>query len=206
VTKQLAEWSGDFGDAYVERNPVTAEILRRKLRDWSTILSNVSGSLPATILEVGANVGQNLAALSQLSDAKLFAVEPNDHARARLVSSGLIDPARAFKASAASLPFESASMDLVFTSGVLIHIAPDDLLAACREIHRVARRYVLSIEYFSHTPIEKPYRGLHDMLFLRDYGSYWLDNFDDLRIAGYGFFWRRVTGGDLNWWLFSKPG
>jgi hypothetical protein len=51
------------------------------------------------------------------------------------------------------------------------------------------------------------YRDQDEALFKRDFGSYWLDNFSDLRTLGYGFQWKRVTGLDnVNWWLFRKSG
>ena len=50
-----------------------------------------------------------------------------------------------------------------------------------------------------------PYRGHTEALFKRDFGSFWLDCFPDLRVLDYGFFWKRLTGLDnLTWWLFEK--
>ena len=98
-----------------------------------------------------------------------------------------------------------ASLDLVFTSGVLIHVAPDVLPAAYREMHRISARYLLTIEYFSAEPEEKPYRGQQGLLFKRDFGALWLEMFPDLQIVDYGFFWRPATGLDnLTWWLLRK--
>ena len=94
---------------------------------------------------------------------------------------------------------------MAFTSGVLIHIHPDDLLDSMGEIHRVAKRYVVCIEYFSDKPEMIPYRGHDDRLFKRDFGSYYLDNFPDLSVVDYGFSWKRLTGLDnLTWWVFEK--
>ena len=98
------------------------------------------------------------------------------------------------------------SIDLVFTSGVLIHVAPEFLEVAYREMYRVARRYLLTIEYFSAEPETKTYRGEDGLLFKRDFGSLWLDLFPPLILVDYGFFWKRATGLDnLTWWLFAKP-
>ena len=104
------------------------------------------------------------------------------------------------------LRFPDESFDLVFTSGVLIHIHPDNLLSSCSEIHRVTRRYIVCIEYFSDKPEEIHYRGHDELLFKRDFGSFWLDNFPDLETRDYGFAWKRVTGLDNpTWWVFEKP-
>ena len=97
------------------------------------------------------------------------------------------------------------SVEFVFTIGVLIHIAPDDLLASCREMFRVSSQYVACAEYFNPTPVEIDYRGHRGVLFKRDFGAFWLDNFPELELVDYGFLWKRATGlDDLTWWLFCK--
>ena len=48
---------------------------------------------PRSILEVGCNLGLNQRALQQLTDAELFAVEPNDSARQTVLSDGVMDEA-----------------------------------------------------------------------------------------------------------------
>jgi spore coat polysaccharide biosynthesis protein SpsF len=106
---------------------------------------------------------------------------------------------------AQAIDFSDAVADLAFTSGVLIHIHPDDLLPACREVHRCAGRYVACVEYFADKPEAIPYRGHTDKLFKRDFGSFWMDNFPDLTVLATGFAWKRTTGLDnLTWWLFEK--
>ena len=51
--------------------------------------------------------------------------------------------------SALSIPYGDASFDVVFTSGVLIHIAPEDLPRAMDEIHRCARTFIWGMEYYA---------------------------------------------------------
>lgn len=149
ATDQLAFWQGQFGDKYTERNAPTDESIRARIAAWSGILKGLAGAPPDSILEVGANLGLNLAALRAVTDATLYAVEPNGTARDRLASAEILPSDRILDASAASIGLADAAIDLVFTSGVLIHIAPENLLAAYREMHRVARRYLVTIEYFS---------------------------------------------------------
>ena len=112
------------------------------------------GAPPRSILEVGANIGLNLRALTRLSGADFLALEPNAVARERLVQDGVVPAANVFDGLASAIPLPDASVDLAFTSGVLIHIHPNDLLASCREIHRVARRYVVCIEYMVRNGLE----------------------------------------------------
>ena len=94
---------------------------------------------------------------------------------------------------------------MAFTSAVLIHIAPEDLKKACSEIHRVSSKYIVCREYFATEPESKNYRGHDGLLFKRDFGAFWLDNFPDIELVDYGFLWHKVTGiGDLTWWVFRK--
>jgi pseudaminic acid biosynthesis-associated methylase len=204
-TDQLKFWRGDFGNAYTDRNTSEAAHLRARVAMWAPIMASLTGAPPRSILEVGANIGNNLRALRQLTDAEFFAVEPNEKARRTLVDEGVVPTANVRDGFAASIDLADGAVDLAFTSGVLIHIHPDDLEASCREIHRVAARYIVCIEYFSDTPEEISYRGHNERLFKRDFGGYWLDLFPGMQTVAYGFAWKRLTGLDnLTWWVFRK--
>tara|TARA_Y100001934_G_scaffold180719_1_gene213762 strand:- start:1000 stop:1629 length:630 start_codon:yes stop_codon:yes gene_type:complete len=203
--KQIDAWRGDFGDSYTDRNTADPERLANVTRAFQEIFGHIEGAPPASILEVGANLGGNIRALKTFTDAKLYAVEPNGKARSIIVDEGVLPPDQVADATAGDLPFDDGQIDLVFTSGVLIHIPHEDVERAYNEMHRVARRYVLSIEYFSPTLVTIPYRGETDLLFKRDFGGQWLDMFDDLEHVANGFFWKRTTGlDDVTWWLFRK--
>ena len=203
-TPQLDLWRGDFGRAYIQRNAITEETIATRVRMWSRMLERALPE-PRSILEVGANIGLNMHALSRMCTAELFAVEPNAVAREQLATSGCMPVCNISEGFAATVPHEDASRDLVFTSGVLIHIDPAHLEASCREIHRVSRRFILCSEYFSSEPREIRYRGLDGHLFLRDFGRFWLETCPDLCLIDYGFFWRGAGyAGDLTWWLFGK--
>lgn len=206
-TEQLALWRGEFGARYIARNEPTPAALAMVTRMWARLLEPLAGRLPRSILEVGSNVGLNLRALRRLVEAELFAAEPNESARARLVADDVLPADHVLDAWAARLPLSNGAVDMSFTAGVLIHIAPDDLLASCREIHRVTSRFVGCVEYFSPNPEAIPYRGHEGQLFRRDFGRFWMENFRDLELVDCGFFW---TGAgyidDLTFWLFEKRG
>lgn len=160
---------------------------------------------PRSILDVGANLGTNLRALWALTGARLLALEPNDKARAILVRDGVAVADDVRGGVAQAIDFADDAADLVFTSGVLIHIHPDHLAAAMAEIHRCSARWIVCIEYFSDKQEEIAYRGHAERLFKCDFGGLWLDRFPGLAVAGYGFAWKRVTGLDnLTWWVFEK--
>lgn len=204
--KQISAWRGEFGDAYVDRNLGSRQRLQALTRCFAEIFSRLPSALPASVLEVGSNVGNNLVAIDRLVDAELYAAEPNEKARKKLLERGITEPGRVVDAVATALPFKDAAVDLVFTSGVLIHIPPSDLDQVYREMHRVSARYVLSIEYFSQHAQTIDYRGEGDLLFKRDFGELWLQLYPALQLVGNGFFWKRSTGmDDLTWWLFRKP-
>ena len=205
-TAPIDAWKGDFGNDYLMRNRATEEAVGNVAHAFAEILSHVKDSPPASILEVGANIGINLRAISGLTDAALFAVEPNASAREQLVADKVVPQDRLFDAVATKLPLDDGAVDFVFTSGVLIHVPPEDLETAYGEIHRVASRYILCVEYFSSTPVEIPYRGHDGLLFKRDFGGMWLDLFSGLDPVANGFFWKQTSGLDnVNWWLFRKP-
>jgi pseudaminic acid biosynthesis-associated methylase len=209
TTDLVDTWSGAFGDAYQVRNASNWKSIKNRTRLFENVFEamekNQPGQYPSSILEVGAGVGDNLRAIDTIYErgripVKLFAIEPHEAAR-----DCVRDVAEVMPGEIADLPYNDASVDLVFTSGVLIHTQPDELHRAMQEVHRVAKRWVLCIEYFNPTPDEVEYRGQKGMLFRRDWGSEWLDRFPDLKSIGYGFMWKRVTGLDnVTWWLFEK--
>lgn len=158
-----------------------------------------------SVLEVGANVGANLEAISQISAAQMFACEPNDTARKELFQKDLVPLNYLRPDTADSLSYDTALADLVFTSGVLIHIPPDKLEASMREIHRVARKWIICGEYFAPQEEEIKYRGQSGLMWRRDYGSLYLDMFPDLKCTQNLFAWKRMTGLDnLTFWVFEK--
>lgn len=207
TTPQVDFWRGEFGDTYTDRNAPGEAQLRARAEMWTEIMACMAGAPPTSILEVGANLGINLRTLRGLSDAELIAIEPNAYARQTLVADGVVSETNARDGVADNIGLPEGAVDLAFTSGVLIHIHPDNLLASCREIHRVSRRYIVCIEYFAQNPEEVAYRGHSSVLFKRDFGGFWLDHFSGLKVLGYGFVWKRVTGlDDLTWWAFEKRG
>mgnify|MGYP001153583582 CR=1 FL=1 len=206
-TEQGAFWRGAFGDAYSERNASTAERVTMRERMWRRVLAAVMDAPPASVLEVGANVGVNLQALARLlPGAALSALEPNATARATLAGSGVVPPERIHDAFGDAIPLPDRAVEMAFTCGVLIHVAPDRLLDTYRELYRVASRWLVTIEYFSDRAEEVLYRGHAGKLFKRDFGAVWLDHFPGVELVDYGFFWKPATGLDnLTWWLFRKP-
>lgn len=141
------------------------------------------GSIPADtrILEVGCNIGNQLSLLQRLGYSNLYGVDVQDYAleiaKARVKNLNLA------QASSFALPYEDEYVDLVFTSGVLIHISPNDLPFALDEIHRCAKSYIWGFEYYAATLTEIDYRGHGELLWKMDYAREYLARFDDLELV-----------------------
>lgn len=208
-------WAGGWGNSYQERNASNWGSIKNRSRLFGDIFhametaSKATPSLPAfpaSVIEVGGGAGDNLRAIDMIYErsrqpVRLMSCDPNEAAR-----KAMADVATVLPGDLSQLPYSDDAADLVFTSGVLIHVPPTDLDRALSEIYRVSKRWVLSIEYFNAVPDEVLYRGQSGMLWRRDWGEAWLAKFPDLKPIGVGFCWKRTTGLDnLTWILFDKP-
>ncbi len=201
-TPQEAFWAGAFGDDYTRRNQ-GEKLVASNASLFQRLLAKAD-SPPASILELGANIGLNLIALRQLlPEARLAAVEINPEAVAHLRR---LPGVEVFHQSL--LAFDPpGTYDLVFTKGVLIHIAPEQLPKVYDLMYRVSRRYVALAEYYNPTPVSVPYRGHAERLFKRDFAGDLLERFPDLRLVDYGFVYHRDPHNpqdDLTWFLMEK--
>lgn len=198
-------WSGDFGSEYTERNFVSDEALRVRVKMWATIGRNFHHQPPKTALEVGCNLGLNLRVMRDLWDVELSAIEPNPSAREKVLSDKVLPPERLYAGFGDKIPVADGAVELAFTTGVLIHVHPDQLAATMDEVVRVSSKYVLCSEYFSPRAETITYRGQEGLLFRNDFGGLYLDRYPELELVDYGFFWKRATGiDDSTWWLFRK--
>lgn len=201
-TSQEEFWAGSFGDEYRLRNrgldmrAANVHLFARMLKRAGRIDS---------CLEVGANVGMNIQALQSLyPHLSLFAVEINKIAAQEL--GGLIGEANVTNASIFDwLPKEQ--VDLSFTKGVLIHIAPERLPEAYERIYNSSKRLILVAEYYSPYPVAVEYRGHSEKLFKRDFAGEMLSLYPDLRLIDYGFAYKGdpvAPHDDINWFLMER--
>ena len=201
TTKQEEIWSGQFGDAYVDRNQ-RVEQLAAKTAFFAKIL-NCTRSVDS-VLELGANVGLNMQAISRLlPEADLYAVEINEKAYNTLKQ---IERLKAWNDSLFGFR-PPKPVALSFTAGVLIHLNPDRLSEAYAALYEGSDRYVVIAEYYNPTPIEVPYRGQTEALFKRDWAGEMMDTYSDLRLVDYGFQYRRdpiFPMDDLTWFVLEK--
>jgi pseudaminic acid biosynthesis-associated methylase len=188
VTEQTRRWTGDFGREYTDRNPGTPaemdELYRRNYGMTRTAINHrFLGEIPrsARILEVGCNVGTQLQLLQQMGFTNLYGIDIQNYAlkgaKDRLPEVTFIE------GSALAIPYADQFFDLVFTSGVLIHIPPEDLPDALAEIHRCAKHWIWGIEYYSLETTEVEYRGHQGLLWKTDYARLYLQQFPGLELV-----------------------
>jgi pseudaminic acid biosynthesis-associated methylase len=187
-TRQMGIWSGAFGREYTDRNAASIEELdamyQREFGIGRQAMNQAFlGSLPRDlrVLEVGSNIGNQLVLLQSMGFTRLYGIELQRYAvqlsQRRTRGMGLM------QGSAFDIPCRDGVFDLVFTSGVLIHLAPQDLEVALGEIHRTTRRYIWGMEYFSETCQEVAYRGEQGLLWKTDFCTLYLERFPDLRLV-----------------------
>jgi ubiquinone/menaquinone biosynthesis C-methylase UbiE len=85
--------------------------------------------------------------------------------------------------SALGIPYPDADFDLVFTSGLLIHIAPNDLVTAMSEIYRCSTTWIGGLEYYAPEMTEVSYRDRQNLMWKTDYARLYLKNFADLELV-----------------------
>ncbi|HEY7351140.1 MAG TPA: pseudaminic acid biosynthesis-associated methylase [Terriglobales bacterium] len=187
-TPQSKMWQGEFGRAYSDRNILgPAELDSLWLGNYGVSRSEINRifleCIPktASILEVGCNAGNQLMFLQAQGYTDLTGVEIQSYALS--VAKSRLKNVALKQGSALCLPFENCSFDLVFTSGVLIHIAPEDLPQAFAEIHRCARHYIWATEYFSPEATPVNYHGHEKLLWKMDYAQIYLSLFSDLELV-----------------------
>jgi pseudaminic acid biosynthesis-associated methylase len=162
-------WSGAFGNAYIERNRLD---FKPRMPFWE---SAIQFTTPASVFEFGCNIGLNLRAIQSVSpNTMLYGADINANAVNEARAAGL-EVQHIGEHGIAGL-YEPGTMDLTFTAGVLIHVAPADLERTMRSLVELSGRYVLAIEYHEDEgEVEVEYRGQKGALWRRNYGKLYQD-------------------------------
>lgn len=187
VTPQLRHWQGKFGREYTDRHVFTLEQMNKRYKHrygvtGTELSEEFLGSFDRSIkiLEVGSNVGNKLLLLQKMGFKNLYGIEINSYAVQR--SKAGTDGINIICGSAFDIPFKDGFFDLVFTFGVLIHIAPSDIQKALSEIYRCTNDYIWGFEYYSDAYTEVTYREHEELLWKTDFAKLYLDSFDDLEL------------------------
>lgn len=185
VTKQASKWSGSFGQEYTDRNPQNPQEMEDLyMKNYGFTRSELNQRFldgmdrAIRILEVGSNIGNQLLCLQKMGFTSLYGIELQSYAveQAKSRTKGI----NLIQGEASDIPFKDGFFDMVFTSGVLIHISPSNLPCVLNEIHRCTRDYIFGFEYFSDVTREIPYRGNSDLLWKADFAGIYLELFNDL--------------------------
>lgn len=186
-TEQMKVWSGEFGASYTERNLFADS---REFNEFyvkrygigkdqmnQAILKDIPKD--ARILEVGANVGNQLESLRRIGFKNLYGIELQASVVAK--AKKLHPEVNIIQGSAFDLPFKDGFFDLVFTNNVLIHISPNDIEKVINEMYRVSKTYIWGFEYFAEKYTEIPYRDHRDLLWKTDFAKEFLNRHSDLK-------------------------
>ena len=188
ITEQMEKWAGEFGKDYTDRNALSLEemdaLYERNYGQTRTelnerFLEGVDRSI--RILEVGSNVGNQLLCLQKMGFSNLYGIELQSYAVE--LSKSRTKHINIIEGSAFDIPYKDGFFDLVFTSGVLIHISPSDVDTTMEEIYRCTREYIWGFEYYADEYTEIPYRGHGNLLWKADFARLYLDRFKDLELV-----------------------
>lgn len=195
-------WAQEYATDYIAKNSHFDHDLGASA--WAQMLAKAEKV--EQFLECGCNIGRNLEQLARvLPQAQPSVIEISKPAFDFV--SARHEFTHAFNGPILDAPLPEGSFDLVYTMGVLIHIAPDQLLAHMKRMFDFSNRYVLIGEYFNRTPVSLDYQGEKDRLFKRDFGKLFIENFD-VSLVDHGFLWGHLYDAagfdDITWWLFEK--
>lgn len=156
-------WSSDFGDSYHKRNRVQ---WTKRIPFWRSIIDTTCAR---SVHEVGCGPGWNLSAIRRAyPDVQVSGSDVNQQALGQAAAAEL------FVDSDFPYPVGECA-DLVFTCGVLIHIATEDLQKTMQDIIDASFDWVLAVEYYAAREVEVPYRNQTGALFKRPYGELYIN-------------------------------
>lgn len=187
-TEQMQEWLGEFGKEYTERNALSLDemealysknygISRTELNEL--FLKDMDRSV--RILEVGSNIGNQLLCLQKMGFRNLYGIELQNYAVE--LSKSRTKDINIIQGSVFDVPYKDNYFDLVFTSGVLIHIEPSDITMAIKEIYRCTKEYIWGFEYYADKYTEILYRGQKNLLWKANFTQLYLDSFSNLKLV-----------------------
>jgi len=183
-TEQIKFWKGEFGDEYTQRNSENPdELYKRQFGITRTELNNdFLSDLNKNIsrLEIGCNRGIQLNTLEKNGFNNLWGIEINKKALQIARENKSLN---LIEGSALEIPFKDNFFDLIFTSGVLIHISPKDLPKVIDEIYRTTKKYIWCFEYFSEECEEIIYRDHKNRLWKNNFLKLFLEKYPDLKIV-----------------------
>ena len=188
ITKQMEEWAGNFGKEYTDRNALSLDEMELLYKERygitrtemnSKFIDNIDRDMK--VLEVGSNIGNQLLFLQKAGFENLYGIELQSYAVE--LSKSRTKGINIIQGSAFDIPFRDGFFDLVFTSGLLIHIAPNDITMVLDEIYRCTKQFIWCFEYYSDEYTQIDYRGHDDLLWKANFSQLFLERFKNLRLV-----------------------
>lgn len=185
---QLNSWIEKFGKDYTDRNNLSLEGLEKLYKKAygftrtemnKLFLDKIEPSVK--ILEIGSNISLQLLCLQKMGFKSLYGIEPQEYAIQ--LSKSKTKNINIIEGNAFDIPFKDNFFDIVFTSGVLIHIHKQSIRKAIREIYRCSNKYIWGFEYYADEYTEIPYRGQDNLLWKANFPKIYMDTFPDLKIV-----------------------
>jgi len=189
MSLQKETWSSKFGEEYTDRNIFSPDELDELYINEYGItrtgmnqdfLNNVLDK-DAKILEVGCNVGNQLRLLKKMGYNNLYGIELQDYAvgKAKELTKGI----NIIQGVGDNIPFKDEYFDLVFTSGVLIHIPPTIIKEVLKEIYRCSKKYIWGFEYYSDKYEDVNYRENSNLLWKGNFVEMYLEQLNKLEVV-----------------------
>lgn len=187
----MADWAGEFGDEYTERNAAIPP------RDtfWNEVLPKDA----TTVLEIGCNFGANLKAIQRARSIMTAGVEINAKAAQQARDDGLI----VYTHNALEY-MPGIQAWLTFTVGVLIHLNSPDVISMMKVLRSHSMRYVLFAEYYAEVDEEVTYRGVKGALYRRPFGKIYKVLFPEDVLIGTGKAGPELGFDNITWWLYDR--
>ena len=206
------EWAGAFGRKYTDRCQIDYQ---PRIEIFKKLLIGIKWDNIKSALEIGCNLGHNLRAIAdtRIEDSvpleepiRIQGIEINPYAieKSEMKDSIVLG-------SAYELPWIDNSFDLVLSAGVLIHIPPDSLEKAMKEMYRVSNKFIMMIEYPNEKEVGREYRdfGNKEGVWSRPYGEIFQKLFPESKLIKTGHMkdlgeseWGFTK--DCDYWIFSK--
>ncbi len=177
-------WKSDFGDEFAVRNSGDYDELYKEIfgititdlnKEFISLLDKDSH-----ILEVGCNIGKQLEIIEKMGFTNLWGIDINTNV---LKIAKEKKEWNLVEGSAFDIPFKDNFFEMVFTSGVMIHIHPHDLDKIFDEMYRVTKKYIWCFEYFSENCQEIEYRGNKNKLWKNNFLQLFIKRHPDLKIV-----------------------
>lgn len=187
MNKQTEAWSSKFGVEYTDRNFMTVEEMEELTEKYYGISRTKINEMffkdfrrDIRILEVGCNIGNQLECLQRMGFNNLYGIDISQYAveLCKENSKGI----NVIRGDGSDIPFKECYFDLVFTSGVLIHINETDLPKVMKEIYRCSSKYIFGFEYYAEKRTEIKYRGNNNMLWKDDFPRIYCGLFPNLMV------------------------